>query len=70
MNKYSSALTSCLCNVFIAGLVAKVMRNDSLAFHLRNRPPRTVLVERNILPQQTDDEKKQLRDAVGAQLVR
>ncbi|XP_071807836.1 uncharacterized protein [Asterias amurensis] len=53
-----------------SGLVAKVMRNDSLAFHLRNRPPRTVLVERNILPQQTDDEKKQLRDAVGAQLVR
>ncbi len=53
-----------------SGLVAKVMRNDSLAFHLRNRPPRKVLEERNILPQQTDDEKRQARDAVGAQLVR
>ncbi|XP_022090774.1 phosphatase and actin regulator 4-like isoform X2 [Acanthaster planci] len=51
-------------------LVARVKRNDSLAFHLRNRPTREALQARNILPQKTDNEKKELMNAIGTKLVR
>ncbi|XP_072025052.1 uncharacterized protein [Amphiura filiformis] len=51
-------------------LAAKVKRNDSLAFHLRNRPDRKVLEERNILPQKSETERKVQISAVGAKLVR
>ncbi|XP_038057441.1 phosphatase and actin regulator 4-like isoform X2 [Patiria miniata] len=55
------------CNT---SLVARVKRNDSLAFHLRNRPTREVLQERNILPQKSNDEMKQIMNAIGSKLVR
>lgn len=53
-----------------SSLAAKVKRNDSLAFHLNNRPSRTALVERNIIPISTHDQIKVKREQVGAKLVR
>ena len=54
----------------IGSLAAKVKRNDSLAFHLRNRPTRKILEERNILPQKSETERKDAMSVVGAKLVR
>lgn len=53
-----------------SSLAAKVKRNDSLAFHLSNRPSRTTLEERNIIPTDTQDQMKVKREQVGAKLVR
>ncbi|XP_012944679.1 phosphatase and actin regulator 4 [Aplysia californica] len=51
-------------------LAAKVARNDSLARFLDNRPTKHDLVAKNIIPDLTDSQKKELREAVGAKLTR
>ena len=51
-------------------LAAKLARKDSLALKLSQRPARQELIERNILPLSSDDERRIDRTAIGAKLIR
>ncbi|CAG5135062.1 unnamed protein product, partial [Candidula unifasciata] len=51
-------------------LAARVARNDSLARFLESRPSKNELVAKNIIPAQTETEKKELREAIGTKLTR
>lgn len=55
----------------IAGrLAAKIARKDSLALKLALRPDRQELIDRNILQVQSDKERQETKEAVGARLIR
>lgn len=51
-------------------LAAKVARNDSLARFLESRPTKIELEAKNIIPVQSETEKKELREAIGSKLTR
>nr|KAG5697398.1 hypothetical protein BaRGS_008824 [Batillaria attramentaria] len=51
-------------------LAAKVARQDSLARFLSNRPTKRDLVEKNIIPSHSDQEKADLREQIGSKLTR
>ncbi|KAL5016476.1 hypothetical protein ScPMuIL_006065 [Solemya velum] len=51
-------------------LAAKVARQDSLARFLSNRPTRTELVEKNIIPSKSEEEKQVDKHQIGSKLIR
>ncbi|XP_039292614.1 phosphatase and actin regulator 4 isoform X2 [Nilaparvata lugens] len=51
-------------------LAAKIARKDSLALKLALRPDRQELIDRNILQVQSEKEKQESKEAVGARLIR
>ncbi|KAK1879418.1 Phosphatase and actin regulator 1 [Dissostichus eleginoides] len=51
-------------------LAQKVLRKDSLAIKLSNRPSKRELEEKNILPMQTDEERLESRQQIGTKLKR
>ncbi|KAJ3595261.1 hypothetical protein NHX12_004565 [Muraenolepis orangiensis] len=51
-------------------LALKVLRKDSLAIKLSNRPSKRELEEKNILPIQTDEERTESRQQIGTKLTR
>ena len=51
-------------------LAAKIARKDSLAIKLALRPDRQELINRNILPAQSEKERQETKEAVGARLIR
>ena len=51
-------------------LAAKLARKDSLSLKLSQRPDRQELIERNILRNVSDDERRLDRTAIGAKLIR
>jgi len=51
-------------------LAAKIARKDSLALKLALRPDRQELIDRNILQLQSDKERQETKEAVGARLIR
>ena len=51
-------------------LAAKVQRQDSLARFLSQRPQRKELIERNILPHESEHERHQHRAIIGTKLNR
>lgn len=51
-------------------LALKVLRKDSLAVKLSNRPSKQELEEKNILPIQTDEERTESRQQIGTKLTR
>lgn len=51
-------------------LAQKVLRKDSLAIKLSNRPSKRELEEKNILPMQTDEERLESRQQIGTKLTR
>ncbi|XP_045158651.1 phosphatase and actin regulator 3-like isoform X2 [Mercenaria mercenaria] len=53
-----------------SSLAAKVARQDSLARFLSNRPSRQELVAKNIIPNKSEDEIHQDRQAIGSKLIR
>ena len=56
---------------FISGrLATKIARKDSLAQKLALRPNRQDLIDRNIIPQQSDNERKEFREQIGQKLTR
>uniref|UniRef100_A0A4W5MIE8 Phosphatase and actin regulator n=1 Tax=Hucho hucho TaxID=62062 RepID=A0A4W5MIE8_9TELE len=57
----------CLC---VGTLALKVLRKDSLAVKLSNRPSKSELEEKNILPMQTDEERLESRQQIGTKLTR
>lgn len=49
---------------------AKVARKESLSIKLALRPDRQELINRNILQMQSDNEKAESKEAIGARLIR
>ena len=45
-------------------------RNDSLARFLENRPAKNELMAKNIIPDKSDSEKKDLKEIIGSKLTR
>jgi len=65
-----SAAADDLLFVLCVGLASKVERKDSLARFLNNRPQRKELVEKNILPTKSEEEKAEDRREIGSKLFR
>lgn len=57
-------------SLYTNSLALKVLRKDSLAIKLSNRPSKRELEEKNILPMQTDEERLELRQQIGTKLTR
>ncbi|XP_053738448.1 phosphatase and actin regulator 1-like isoform X2 [Synchiropus splendidus] len=57
-------------SIFSSSLAQKVLRKDSLAIKLSNRPSKRELEEKNILPMQTDEERLESRQQIGTKLTR
>ncbi|XP_040209670.1 phosphatase and actin regulator 1 isoform X3 [Rana temporaria] len=57
-------------SLYTNSLALKVLRKDSLAIKLSNRPSKRELEEKNILPKQTDEERLELRQQIGTKLTR
>ncbi|XP_048885722.1 phosphatase and actin regulator 1-like isoform X3 [Brienomyrus brachyistius] len=57
-------------SLFTSTLALKVLRKDSLAIKLSNRPSQRELEEKNILPMQTDEERLEARQQIGSKLTR
>ncbi|XP_051990798.1 phosphatase and actin regulator 1-like isoform X2 [Xyrauchen texanus] len=57
-------------SLFTSTLALKILRKDSLAVKLSNRPSERELQEKNILPVQTDEERLQSRQQIGTKLTR
>lgn len=51
-------------------LAMKVLRKDSLAIKLSNRPSKRELQEKNILPMQSDQERLEYRQQTATKLTR
>uniref|UniRef100_A0A667YUS8 Phosphatase and actin regulator n=1 Tax=Myripristis murdjan TaxID=586833 RepID=A0A667YUS8_9TELE len=56
--------------LFTSTLAMKVLRKDSLAIKLSNRPSKRELEEKNILPLQSDQERLESRQQIGTKLTR
>ncbi|KPP64577.1 phosphatase and actin regulator 1-like [Scleropages formosus] len=56
--------------LYTSTLALKVLRKDSLAIKLINRPSQRELEEKNILPMQTDEERLEARQQIGTKLTR
>ncbi|XP_068604988.1 phosphatase and actin regulator 1-like [Brachionichthys hirsutus] len=57
-------------SIFTSTLAQKVLRKDSLAIKLSNRPSKRELEEKNILPMQSDEERLESRQQIGTKLTR
>ncbi|XP_076829053.1 phosphatase and actin regulator 1-like isoform X2 [Brachyhypopomus gauderio] len=57
-------------SLFTSTLALKVLRKDSLALKLSNRPSKRELEDKNILPMQTDEERHESRQQIGTKLTR
>ncbi|XP_069075829.1 phosphatase and actin regulator 1 isoform X2 [Pleurodeles waltl] len=57
-------------SLYASSLALKVLRKDSLAIKLSNRPSKRELEEKNILPVQSDEERLELRHQIGTKLTR
>ncbi|XP_031641571.1 phosphatase and actin regulator 1 isoform X1 [Oncorhynchus kisutch] len=56
--------------LFSSTLALKVLRKDSLAIKISNRPSVRELEEKNILPRQSDQERLEFRQQIGTKLTR
>uniref|UniRef100_A0A8C7SW83 Phosphatase and actin regulator n=1 Tax=Oncorhynchus mykiss TaxID=8022 RepID=A0A8C7SW83_ONCMY len=56
--------------LFTSTLALKVLRKDSLAIKISNRPSQRELEDKNILPTQSDQEKLEFRQQIGTKLTR
>ncbi|XP_019715735.1 phosphatase and actin regulator 2 isoform X3 [Hippocampus comes] len=53
-----------------SSLASKIRRRDTLNIKLGNRPSKTELEEKNILPRSSETERHELRQQIGSKLVR
>jgi phosphatase and actin regulator 3 len=56
--------------IFAGRLAAKIARRESLSLKLAQRPDRQELINRNILQVQSDNERQETKEAIGARLIR
>ena len=57
-------------NVFIGRVAAKIARKDSLAIKLAQRPDKQELIDKNIIPVMSENERQDSREAIGTKLNR
>ncbi|XP_030627911.1 phosphatase and actin regulator 1 [Chanos chanos] len=57
-------------SLFTSTLALRVLRKDSLAIKLSNRPSKRELEDKNILPMLTDQERLESRQQIGTKLTR
>ncbi|KAK7134070.1 hypothetical protein R3I94_015806 [Phoxinus phoxinus] len=57
-------------SLFTSTLALRVLRKDSLAIKLSNRPSKSELEEKNILPMMSDQERLESRQQIGTKLTR
>ncbi|XP_062857246.1 phosphatase and actin regulator 1 isoform X2 [Trichomycterus rosablanca] len=55
---------------FTSSLALRILRKDSLAIKLSNRPSKRELEDKNILPMMTDQERLECRQQIGTKLTR
>lgn len=53
-----------------ARMAVKLARKESLSLKLSLRPDRQELINRNILQMQSDNERQESKEAIGARLIR
>ena len=51
-------------------LADKLAKKDTLNLKLSQRPPKQELIDRNILPSMTDEDRRLDRSIIGAKLIR
>ena len=56
--------------IFSGRLAAKIARKDSLALKLALRPNRQELIARNIIHEESENERMESKEAIGARLIR
>jgi len=59
-----------IMHVFAGRLAAKIARKDSLALKLALRPNRQELIARNIIHEESENERMENKEAIGARLIR
>ena len=59
-----------ILNVFIGRVAAKIARKDSLAIKLAQRPDKQELIDKNIIPVMSENERQDSREAIGTKLNR
>lgn len=59
-----------ISSILTGRLAAKIARKESLSLKLALRPDRQELINRNILQLQTDNERQETKEAIGAKLIR
>ncbi|XP_026856823.1 phosphatase and actin regulator 1 isoform X2 [Electrophorus electricus] len=57
-------------SLFTSTLAMRILRKDSLAIKLSNRPSKRELEDKNILPMMTDQERLESRQQIGTKLTR
>ncbi|XP_060770032.1 phosphatase and actin regulator 1 [Neoarius graeffei] len=57
-------------SLFTSSLALRILRKDSLAIKLSNRPSKRELEDKNILPMLTDQERLECRQQIGTKLTR
>uniref|UniRef100_A0A3B4DKC3 Phosphatase and actin regulator n=1 Tax=Pygocentrus nattereri TaxID=42514 RepID=A0A3B4DKC3_PYGNA len=57
-------------SLFTSTLALRILRKDSLAIKLSNRPSKRELEDKNILPMMTDQERLESRQQIGTKLTR
>ncbi|MCI4395806.1 hypothetical protein PGIGA_G00196310 [Pangasianodon gigas] len=57
-------------SLFTSSLAMRILRKDSLAIKLSNRPSKRELEDKNILPMLTDQERLECRQQIGTKLTR
>lgn len=67
---FTSELMEIRCSDPTGRLAAKIARKESLSLKLALRPDRQELINRNILQLQTDNERQETKEAIGAKLIR
>lgn len=70
MSKYFQYLYIYLNHLMLDRLAAKLARKESLSMKLQQRPGKQELIDRNILYQVTEEERKLERNIIGAKLIR
>jgi len=63
-------LAATIVHVFAGRLAAKIARKDSLALKLALRPNRQELIARNIIHEESENERMENKEAIGARLIR
>jgi hypothetical protein len=59
-----------IVRVFAGRLAAKIARKDSLALKLALRPNLQELIARNIIHEESENERIENKEAIGARLIR
>lgn len=70
VSSYNCSQQLITVHVSAGRLAAKIARKDSLALKLALRPNRQELIARNIIHEESENERMETKEAIGARLIR